>query len=135
MKVDGSCHCGQIAFEAEIDPAKVNICHCTDCQKLTGTAFRVTVRCDEADFRMLRGTPKLYVKTTADSGRPRVQAFCGDCGSPLYATSEGPPGNRRIGIRVGTLDQRRDLAPKRQFWFRSAMPWLPPMECEIFEKD
>jgi hypothetical protein len=132
MKVNGSCHCGAIAFEADIDPSKVSICHCTDCQKLTGTAFRVSIRCDEGDFAMLRGTPKLYVKTTADSGRRRIQAFCGDCGSPLYATSDDPPGNRRIGIRVGTLDQRAELIPKRQFWFRSALPWLPEMECEIF---
>lgn len=135
MKVDGSCHCGKIAFEAEIDPAKVSICHCTDCQKLTGTAFRVSVRCDEDDFKMLRGTPRLYMKTTADSGRRRVQAFCGDCGSPLYATSDEPPGHRRFGIRVGVLTQRRELPPQRQFWFRSVLPWLPPIECEIFEKD
>ncbi|HWA20353.1 MAG TPA: GFA family protein [Devosia sp.] len=131
MKVDGSCHCGAIAFAAEIDPAKVSICNCTDCQKLTGTAFRVSVRCDETDFRMLRGTPRIYVKT-AESGRKRLQAFCGDCGSPLYATSDEPPGNRKIGIRVGVLDQRRELPPKRQYWFRSVLPWLPPMECETF---
>jgi hypothetical protein len=133
MKVNGSCHCGQIAFEAEIDPAKVTICHCTDCQKLTGTAFRVTVRCDETGFTLLRGTPRLYVKTTADSGLPRIQAFCGDCGSPLYATSDEPPGHRRFGIRVGVLDLRRELTPHRQFWFRSRLPWLPAMDCEIFQ--
>ena len=43
MKVTGRCHCGQISFEAEIDPAQVRICHCTDCQTLTGTAFRTNV--------------------------------------------------------------------------------------------
>ena len=43
MKVTGRCHCGQISFEAEIDPAQVRICHCADCQTLTGTAFRTTV--------------------------------------------------------------------------------------------
>ena len=43
MKVTGRCHCGQISFEAEIDPTQVRICHCTDCQTLTGTAFRTTV--------------------------------------------------------------------------------------------
>ena len=43
MKINGSCHCGEVTFEARIDPMKVRICHCIDCQKLSGTAFRTTV--------------------------------------------------------------------------------------------
>ena len=94
MKVEGACHCGRIAFEAEIDPARVSVCHCADCQTLTGSAFRVAAPTAEANFRLLSGEPKSYLKTTADSGRPRVQAFCADCGSPIYATS--PSGENRI---------------------------------------
>ena len=40
MKVDGGCHCGFITYEAEIDPEKVMICNCTDCQRLSGSSFR-----------------------------------------------------------------------------------------------
>jgi hypothetical protein len=40
MKIDGHCHCGEITFEAEVDPDALNICHCTDCQTLSGSAFR-----------------------------------------------------------------------------------------------
>jgi len=61
MKVEGSCHCGAIRFEAEIDPGKVRVCHCTDCQQLSGTAFRVVAPCPEQQFRLLQGTPKIYV--------------------------------------------------------------------------
>ncbi len=43
MKVEGRCHCGQITYEATVDPEKVSICHCTDCQMLTGSAYRATV--------------------------------------------------------------------------------------------
>ena len=43
MKVTGACHCGFITIEGEADPEKVNICHCTDCQTGTGSAFRVSV--------------------------------------------------------------------------------------------
>ncbi|MEO7223575.1 MAG: GFA family protein, partial [Devosia sp.] len=75
MRVDGQCHCGAITFSAEIDPDRVRICHCTDCQQLSGTAFRVTAPCAETDFRLLRGTPRIYVKL-ADSGKRRQQAFC-----------------------------------------------------------
>jgi hypothetical protein len=123
VKIDGSCHCGAIRYEAEVDPGKVSLCHCTDCQVLSGSAFRFVVRATEADFRILAGTPKIYVKT-AESGAKRVQAFCPDCGTPLYATSAGD-GPKMFGIRLGTARQRRELAPKRQFWCRSALEWLP----------
>src|SRR4029453_2658380 len=100
MKIDGSCHCGKITYEAEIDPDKVAICHCTDCQALTGTAFRVTVPAAAKDFRITSGQPKIYVKT-AESGAARAQGFCADCGSPLYTTSVGE-GPKIYGIRTGT---------------------------------
>lgn len=132
MKIDGQCHCGAIAYEAEIDPEDVRICHCTDCQVLSGTAFRITAPTAEADFRLLRGTPAEYRKT-AESGRIRIQAFCRDCGSSLYATSAGE-GPRVFGIRAGTIRQRRELVPKRQFWRRSALPWVPVIACaEVVE--
>ena len=71
MKVTGGCHCGKIAYEAEIDAEKVGICHCTDCQTLTGTAFRTVVPTMPGSFVLKRGEPKHYVKT-ADSGTRRV---------------------------------------------------------------
>ena len=43
MKVEGRCHCGKIEYEAEVDRTKVQICHCLDCQTLTGSAYRVTI--------------------------------------------------------------------------------------------
>ena len=88
MKIDGACHCGYITFEAEADPEKTTICHCTDCQTGTGSAFRVSIPVSGTTFKM-SGTPTNYLKTTAESGRPRVQAFCPRCGSPIYSTSPG----------------------------------------------
>jgi hypothetical protein len=126
MKVTGSCHCGQIAFAAEIDPGQVRICHCTDCQKLTGTAFRTNVATLPGSFALTRGTPKIYIKT-ADSGNQRAHAFCPDCGTPIYATAPvaDPPS---YGLRVGALDQRAELRPARQGWCRSALPWSMNLE-------
>ena len=92
------------SYEAEIDPGGVGICHCTDCQTLTGTAFRITVGAQEADLRFTSGTPKIYVKT-GSSGAKRAQGFCADCGSPLFATSVGD-GPKVYGLRVGTIRQR-----------------------------
>lgn len=136
MKIDGACQCGAIRFEAEADPERVSICHCKDCQALTGTAFRWTISVADEDFTLLAGKPKTYIKT-AESGRQREQVFCGDCGSPIYAAAVGD-GPKVLGVRVGTLRQRAELPPRRQIWHRSALPWiaelfpdLPTAEKEV----
>jgi hypothetical protein len=128
MKLDGSCHCGYITFTAEADPEKVSVCHCTDCQTGTGSAFRVNIPVPGPDFRMLSGEPTIYVKTTAESGNPRAQAFCPRCGSPIYSTTPGDGPKASYMVRVGTLRQRDQLTPKVQNWCRSAQPWLTGLE-------
>lgn len=122
MNVTGSCHCGEIHFIANADPSKTRICHCTDCQKLSGSPFRIVVPVSENDFKMLSGEPKIYVKIS-ESGNERQQAFCASCGTPIYATSNGS-GPKKIGIRIGTLDERDKFIPQRQFWTQSALKWI-----------
>ena len=122
MKVDGGCHCGNIRYEAEVDPARVVICHCTDCQTLSGSAFRTVVSTREGSFRLLSGAPKVYVRT-AESGNQREQTFCPDCGTPLYSAPVGG-GAETVGLRVGTVRQRDQLIPSSQLWFRSSLAWL-----------
>lgn len=120
MHVDGACHCGRIAYEAEVDPLRSAICNCTDCQTFSGSPWRASVPARAGDFRLLRGTLKTYVKT-AQSGTKRLQAFCGDCGSAVYSTT---PEDRTIfNLRLGALAQRADLPPKRQIWMSSALSW------------
>ena len=121
MRVEGHCHCGEISFEAEIDPDGVRICHCTDCQMLTGSAYRVNVQTPAGAFVLRSGTPKIYIKTAA-SGNKRAHAFCPNCGTPIYAAA--PHDTATYALRVGTLAQRAELRPKRQIWFRSALPWV-----------
>ena len=126
MHVDGACHCGFIRYEAEIDPEAVSICHCTDCQHLTGTAYRTTVQSLKGGFRLLAGEPTIYVKT-AESGNQRAHGFCPRCGTPLFATTVE---NREIyGIRYSTIRQHRELAPKRRSWCRSALAWSQNIEA------
>ncbi len=122
MKIDGSCHCGNITFEAEVDPDNVGICHCTDCQALSASAFRVGVTASEDDFKILSGELKIYVKT-AESGTPRAQGFCGDCGTNIYSTSVGD-GPKVYRLRTGAIRQRDQLPPQGQIWFRSAQSWV-----------
>jgi hypothetical protein len=119
VKIDGRCHCGRITFEAEVDPATTGICHCTDCQMLSGSAYRVSVRAAAEDFT-LNGAVSAYIKT-ADSGNKRKHAFCPNCGTPIYATQPDEPVN--FTLRVGTIRQRFALMPQRQIYCQSAVPW------------
>ena len=120
MRIDGGCHCGHIRYEAVIDPEKVAICHCTDCQTLSGSAYRTVVPAPAGEFRLLAGQPKIYVKT-AESGNQRAQAFCPECGTPIYsaALADTPA----YFLRVGSIRQRAQLPPKLQNWCRSALGW------------
>jgi len=122
MKIDGRCHCGEITFEAEVDPDALNICHCTDCQTLSGSAFRVNIPAPAERF-VLHGTPKTYIKT-AESGNRRQQTFCPNCGTPIYSAPASGD-TKVVVLRVGAIRQRAELIPRDQFWFRSSQPWLP----------
>ena len=122
MKIDGGCHCGRITYEAEVDAAQVEVCHCTDCQTLSGSAFRTVVPALEGTFKLLTGTPKTYIKT-AENGSERAQVFCPECGTPIYSAPAGGE-STFVGIRAGTARQRSRLRPRRQYWCRSAQDWV-----------
>jgi hypothetical protein len=121
MMIDGSCHCGEVRYEAEVDPETVVLCNCTDCQIMSGGIGHVNVPVAESDFHLVSGTLAEYVKT-GQSGRQRVNGFCSACSTQIYAmNAEGP---RVFGLRVPTSRQREELVPKRQGWHRSQPSWL-----------
>jgi hypothetical protein len=121
MKIDGHCHCGEITFEAEVDPTALTICHCTDCQTITGSAFRANIAAPAEHFVLKSGTPKSYIKT-AESGNKRRQAFCATCGTQLWACAVEEP--QSYTLRAGTITQRAAFSPRRQIWRRSALGWV-----------
>lgn len=126
MHVDGGCHCGNITYEAEIDEGKVVICHCEDCQRMSGAPYNAVAMVTESNFTLKTGALAEYVKT-AESGNKRSQMFCSNCATRIYATAADTPpdGKEKIfGVRVGTINQRAELKPGRQAWHRSAQPWV-----------
>ena len=122
MEIDGKCLCGHVSYSAEIDPERVVICHCTDCQRHSASAFGVVVAIANDNFNLLTGSLKTYVKT-ADSGTKRALTFCPECGTRIYAKTVGE-GTSFWGLRVGSINQRDELTPKLQVFQRSAMSWL-----------
>jgi hypothetical protein len=119
MRIDGACHCGRVRYEAEVDPERVVICHCTDCQTISGGPYRVNVPV-LIDRITLSGEPRTYVKR-GDSGDEVATAFCPQCGAALYSSKGESPAF--LFLRLGAVRQRAQLAPKAQGFCRSALPW------------
>lgn len=124
MRVQGACHCRAVRLTAEVQPSRVFVCHCTDCQVLTGSAFRVVVPVVPGSLQV-QGAVKGYPRT-AESGNVRWQYFCPECGTPLYAGT--PDGAGLATVRVGVLQERALLQPTAQLWRHSALPWVNALD-------
>jgi len=123
MKVEGRCHCGAIAYEAEVEPGGIVICNCADCQMQSGSVFRMNIPAAAQSFHLLKGEPRKYLKVAA-SGARRIHAFCGNCGGPIYSSAAENP--QSYSLRVGALKQRYELgSPARQIWTKRRFAWLP----------
>ncbi|MEJ5128034.1 GFA family protein [Comamonas sp. MYb21] len=98
----------------------VSVCHCSDCQVLSGAPMRAIAKAAITDFS-LQGAVQTYTKT-AQSGQRRDQVFCPVCATPLYGCAAQNP--EFVVIRLGCVEERAQLPPQRQIWTASAMPWL-----------
>jgi hypothetical protein len=119
-KHEGGCLCGAIRYEITSPLSAMRVCHCTHCQKNTGTGASVNVIVADKDFRVTKGRPKTFT-TQADSGRTLMRQFCGDCGSPLYAYRQVSP--ERLVVKAGTLDDTSGLKIAAHIWTKSKRPW------------
>ena len=116
IKVNGKCHCGQIAIEAVVQKSEVRACHCTDCQKMSGAPLRA-IAVAPANRTKIKGQPKEYIKI-GDSGNKRIQAFCPDCGTQLFATDM----NKTLyNLRTGFLEQKNEIKHKTHGFTHSSM--------------
>jgi len=121
MKTNGACFCGELTFEAEVDPEKIYICYCSDCQTFSGGACHVNTFVPEAGFKMTKGDPVHFIKVSS-SGSKRDIGFCGTCGTEIHAVNVDGP--KVYGVRVPTLAERDQLQPVKGFYLRSRQPWI-----------
>jgi len=125
----GGCQCGSLRYEITEAPRLTYACHCTDCQRLTSSAFSMAVVVAGEAFRLTKGEPRPLQKT-ADSGRVSTRWVCPECGSWICGAPR--PGSRNV--RAGTLDDTSWLRPTVHFWTRSKQPWIAlPEGDRIFE--
>lgn len=133
MHVDGACHCGFITFEADIDPESARVCHCTDCQVMSGTAFRTNVSTTVNSFGCCRGrprtTPRLRTVVGGASWASALHAALRFTQSPIAQT------RRAYNLRVGTLRQAAEIEPKVQIWWRSGLPWFKERLGALHHRD
>ena len=116
----GGCACGAVRYECSAAPVAMVNCHCRDCQRAGGAGFSPTVVVPAPAFRLLGAEPKRH-SIRAESGNTAQRAFCGECGSPLFASSSAR--SEFVGIRAGSLDDPSWFEPQAEVWTASAQPW------------
>lgn len=119
-KIEGGCLCGSVRYSADVEPGFVAVCHCTDCQRFTGSAF-VTVVAIAACAFTLTGVLKTFTKK-GDTGKSISRRFCPECGSGIVNEVDALPGMAMV--HAGSLDDRSWLKPQSQIFCDSAQPWV-----------
>ena len=121
--LDGSCLCGSITYTCDAEPAAVAACHCTECQKQTGTSFSVVVVVPRDALAIDGESLGTFTTVGTDSGKEVARQFCRDCGSPIVSLPAALP--ELALIKAGTLEDRSWLDPQMHVWCDSAQPWIP----------
>jgi hypothetical protein len=116
----GGCGCGAVRFEVTEPLGTASYCHCTRCQRRTGTAASAQARAVPGSFRIVAGEE--HVRTWTPSGG-FTKAFCGTCGSALFSRNPNDPGV--VSVRLGAFDRDPGVRPSFRQFVAYAAPWEP----------
>ena len=112
IRITGGCQCGAVRYCVDaIELGEIAICHCRMCQKASGNYFQTFAAVTPKEFRWTRGTPGAF-----RSSEIVERDFCRDCGTPLTYRPLGPGA---IWVTVGSLDDRANVQPVRQYGIES----------------
>ena len=121
--MSGSCFCGAVQYRLTSAPMFVHCCHCTDCQKQTGSAFAINAIIERDRVEMLPGSAEpVCVTLPTDSGHPHDVYRCPACQTALWSDY----GRRgvMVFVRASTLDERARIVPDVHIFTRSKLPWV-----------
>lgn len=114
----GGCSCGRVRFRLRGNPIVTHCCHCRDCQKVSGSAFRVNAMIESDRLIVLEGEPEPH---QAEAGHKLVR--CPTCTLALW--SFHPHLGEAIAfVGVGVLDEGERLPPEAHYFTRSKHPWV-----------
>jgi hypothetical protein len=122
----GHCLCGKVTYRSVAAPVMQGACHCTDCQRQTGTAFSAVVAVPRAALTVGGDSLASYTTIGEAHGTPTERHFCSACGSPIVTYVEAMPD--LAFVKAGTLDDASWVTPDVEVWTRSAQPWTPHIE-------
>lgn len=132
MTREGGCTCGAIRYHLLDTPLFINACHCSHCQRSTGSAFMLSLVIERDQLELTLGQPQLY-DFTGGSGAHYDLHFCAGCGTPLWGCGQGPAAAIAF-VRAGTLDDTAELRPGAHIYTRSKQAWLElPADIPQFE--
>ncbi|MBA2475346.1 MAG: GFA family protein [Actinobacteria bacterium] len=120
LPLTGGCGCGAVRFEVTAPLLSASYCHCTRCQRRSGTAASASARTDPGSFHVLAGEDELRA-WAPEGGYEKV--FCGRCGSALFSRSPEDP--LVIGVRFGAFDRDPGIRPQWHQYVASSAPWEP----------
>ncbi len=114
----GGCGCGAVRFEVTSPLVSSVYCHCTRCQRRTGTGAAVSARVEPGSFKIVTGEGRMRA-WKPEGGAEKW--FCGDCGSALFSRS--PDDHQRIGVRLGAFDADPEIRPSAHQFVAYAAVW------------
>ena len=123
-QLDGHCLCGKITYTCSGEPMAQILCHCTECQHSTGTAFSIVVGVERDALKIEGDTLSSFTTIGEDTKQAVERKFCTACGSPIVSIAEAAPG--MAFIKAGTLNDNSWLKPEMEIWTRSAHPYMTP---------
>jgi len=120
--MDGRCTCGAVRYRLNATPLIVHCCHCTWCQRESGSAFAVNAVVESSQVALLRGEPVATILPSA-SGKGQTLWRCADCGVTVW--SNYPQSGPRFSfIRVGTLEEPSRVPPDIHIYTSTRQPWV-----------
>lgn len=117
----GRCLCGGVRFEVTGPPTTAGYCHCTRCQRRTGTASSASARIDGRALRILQGEDLIRTWRHPDGGFEK--RFCSECGAHLF--SRDPADHARVAVRMSAFDGDPGVRPSWRMHVASAAAWEP----------
>jgi hypothetical protein len=127
----GGCLCGHVRYQLREDPIAFYACHCTDCQRGSGSAFGLSMIVRSQALEHLQGELR-RISVALPGGRTSQTVRCAECGTRLWSEPVKFPQVRTL--RPGTLDQPRAYEPFGNMWTASAHPWVALAPGPCFER-
>ncbi len=121
-KRTGGCLCGAVRYEITKDPQMTAVCHCTHCQRQSGSVFSTNLVLMEGDYSQT-GETKVFADK-GDSGQGVFRHFCPNCGSPILSKVAVMPG--MVMVKAGTLDDMTGITPGVEVYTDHAAQWVAP---------